>query len=56
MLTTDQIKKLTLDTIFGKPLRVVGKEADEFVAKLKVDLEFAKQNGWTIELPFDMED
>lgn len=56
MLTSDDIEKITVDMINGKPPRIKGEEADEFRKRLEADLALAKKNGWEIELPFDMGD
>ena len=52
-LTSTQVEKITLDLILGKPASITGPEADAFRVKLQKDLDFAKENGYTIELPFD---
>lgn len=53
MLNSTQIQKITLDMMLGRPPSVKGAEADAFRVKLQKDLDFAKANGYQIELPFD---
>lgn len=36
--------------------RVKGKEADDFRKLLQPDIDKAKKNGWTIEIPFEIPD
>jgi len=55
MLTSEQIEWIVVDymTKAEKP-RVTGADAEAFLEEFKIDEELAKQNGWTIELPFEL--
>ena len=52
-LTYDEITKITIDMICGKPSTVKGKDADEFRKQLAIDIKTAKENGWIIEIPLE---
>jgi hypothetical protein len=54
MLTSEQVEKIAVDLINGAPPRVTGRKADAFRRRLARDLEFARERGWEVEVPFEM--
>jgi hypothetical protein len=56
MLTSDQIKTLSIELLLNKPITVHGLEAEEFIVKFKKDMAEAKRKGWILELPFEVPD
>jgi hypothetical protein len=54
MLTSEQVEKIAVDMINGAPPRVTGREADAFRKRLERDLEFARERGWEVEIPFEI--
>jgi hypothetical protein len=47
---------ITVDLVNGAEPRVKGQEADDFRKKLQPEIDEAKKNGWTIEIPFEIPD
>jgi len=56
MLTSEEVEMIVLDIVRGVPLRVFGTDADEFSEQFAADIRLANENGWTIELPFEIPD
>jgi len=56
MLTYTQMLKIIDEVMIGEKRTVFGKEADEFREDFKKDVEFAKENGYIIEIPFEFPD
>lgn len=55
MLTTEQMARITTDTLLGRQQNVVGPEADRFRASLARDMAEAKRLGYTISIPQEWE-
>lgn len=53
-LTSDEIQTITMEFLRGDSPTITGEEADELREGLKKDMEIAKKNNWTIELPFEI--
>ena len=53
-LTTDEVEMVAVDFINGAPPRVTGPEADALREALAKDLERAEEEGWEVELPFEV--
>lgn len=56
MLTSEQIEKIVIDFMLEQKPRITGPEADEFLKEFAKDIELAKANNWTLELPFEIPD
>lgn len=56
MLTSDQIEKLCMQELLGKPSGIKGKEAEAFLTAFRNDIQTARKNKWIIELPFEIPD
>jgi hypothetical protein len=56
ILTYTQMLKIIDEVMIGEKRTVFGKEADEFREDFKKDVEFAKENGDIIEIPFEFPD
>ena len=54
MLTSDEVEKIAVDVMLGRPLRVKGTEAEEMAASIKQDFEAAKSKRLTLEIPFEI--
>ena len=55
VLTTDDIQKITADTLSGREQRIIGPEADVFRESLKKDIALAEKKGWVVEIPSEWE-
>lgn len=53
-LTSRQIEMIVVDYLAKKPPRIDTEEAHEFLERFKKDEELAAENGWAIELPFEV--
>lgn len=51
MLDSDDMEKIIADEVNGAAPRITGQEADEFREKLKPDLARARERGWVVEIP-----
>ena len=55
VLTTDDVQKITADTLSGREQRITSPEADIFRESLKRDIALAKKKGWVLEIPSEWE-
>ncbi len=56
MLTYEEMEIIIKEMLIGDPVSVTGTDAEQFVMDFQADIDLAKSNGWTIELPFDIQD
>jgi hypothetical protein len=56
MLTVEQMTQIAVDLLLGRTPQSKGKEAEEFIARLKKDIDALKKKGYIIELPFEIPD
>ena len=56
MLTYEEMEMVIMDMLRGDELRVSGSDVDEFKEQFQADIDLAKENNWSIEIPFDIED
>ncbi len=53
-LTTEEINKLAVERMTGKPQSIKGSEADEFLKELDRDIADAKKKGYVLEIPHEL--
>ncbi len=53
-LGSDQLNKLAVERLAGKPQSITGREADEFLKSLDKDIKEAKKNGHVLEIPHEL--
>lgn len=54
-LDTEQLQEITRNHINGRPQRLKGPEVDEYLAELDKDIAQAKKDGYTLEIPTEIE-
>lgn len=55
-MTYEEMEMIIRDLLAGREPSISSPEADDFANRFRADMELAKQNGWDIELPFDIQD
>jgi len=53
-LTTDELGTIMSDEVLGELPSIIGEEADKFRESLRKDIAFAKENGFSIDIPGDI--
>lgn len=54
-LDGDELAKLTSAYILGRELPFQGPGVDSYVKELEADVKFAKANGYTLDIPSDIQ-
>jgi hypothetical protein len=54
MLTAEQIEIIAVDLANGSEPRITGPEADALRVKLEKEFAFAREQGWEIDIPFEV--
>lgn len=54
MVTGEQAIQIASEMLAGKPVSVEGRDSEEFQRQFRQDMDLAKRNGWTIELPSEI--